>query len=129
MADWIHFESVKCDGPVGAWPIRVSGTRDIGQGVTLVLTGSGTATLVGTASAAAGTFAADYVIDVKGVPLSTGGQNAHYEGTATFANGTLTLSGRVTGVSHAENPFSAVIMQMMSSTETFALAASSGAFC
>jgi hypothetical protein len=107
----------------------VSGTRDIGGGVTLVLTGGGTATLAGTSTAASGTFTADWTISVEGIPLSTGGQDAHIDGTADFAAGTLTLQGRTSGTSHGENPYYAVILSMMSSVERVALTPAAGTFC
>ena len=126
---WVHIESLKCDGPIGDWPLVVSGTRDMGAGLTLVLDGSGVATLAGTATAATGTFAADYTLDVEGVPLSTGGEIAHVEGTATFADGVLTLDGQVTGTSHGENPYRQVIMSMIPSTQVFVLTPATGTFC
>ncbi|HEX9258065.1 MAG TPA: hypothetical protein VF855_00910 [Acidimicrobiales bacterium] len=53
MVDWIRFERVQCGGPIGTWPITVSGP-----------------------------FAADYMIVVEGVPLTTGGENAAIRGSA-----------------------------------------------
>ena len=126
---WIHVESTKCGGPVGDWPLTVSGVKDMGGGLVFVVQGSGTATLTGTAAAASGSFTAEYTLDVQGIPLSTGGQIASYVGTATFAGSVLTLDGAITGTSHGENPYRQVMMSMFPSTQVMALPATPGTYC
>ena len=129
MVDWMRFESLKCGGPIGTWPIVVSGTKDVGGGVTLVLTGAGQATLGGSPTAAQGTFAADWTISVEGVPLTTGGQDAHLDGTAAFDGTTLTIEGRPAGTSHGENPYRAVVLAMLSSVERMSFTPTAGSYC
>jgi hypothetical protein len=129
MVDWMRFESLKCGGPIGTWPIVVSGTRDVGGGVTLVLTGAGEVVLGGAQTAASGTFVADWTISVEGVPLTTGGQDARIDGTAAYDGTTLTMEGRSSGTSHGENPYRAVVLAMLSSVERISLTPVVGTFC
>jgi hypothetical protein len=129
LVDWIRFKSIKCGGPIGTWTIEVSGTRHPGGGLTYLLSGGGTATLAGSPTAASGPLTADFVIDVKGVPLSTGGEKAHWQGTADYAAGDVVLDGKVTGTSHGENPFAAATMSMFDSISRFTLTPTAGTYC
>lgn len=128
-APWLRIQGVKCGGPIGTWSFTANGTRAM-SGLAFVVTGSGTATLAGTATTAAGSFTMGYDMAVEGIPLSVGGQRlAQYEGTSTFGNGTLTLDGRVTGTSVGENPYRQVTMAMFPSTQVTILSVRSGTYC
>jgi hypothetical protein len=127
--DWYHFTSLKCATPEGQWQLTVDGLRDLG-GAALVLTGAGSADLTQVADRQyAGSWEADFRINLQGVPDAIGGQEGHITGDASFDGTTLSLTGTdATGDFWAQTPALA-LAGAVDPLKSFALPVTNDAYC
>jgi hypothetical protein len=127
MVSWYHFTSLKCGSPAGIWDLTVDGVYDLGGGQ-LVLAGTGTVDL--DAATLTGPWAAQYRIDVTGVPALIGGQKAGLTGQASLADAVLSVYGLTgTGDFWSQTPALALSGAIDDPTKDFQLPVQSGQFC
>src|SRR6187455_3205012 len=132
MVSWYHFTSLKCGSAEGQWDIVVDGTYDLGGG-TLVLTGSGTATLTKDQATKRflGPWNAAFAVRLEGVPSAIGGQDGTLDGNAELVNhATLNLVGvNAQGTFFAQTPAKSIGGQADNPGKDFFLPVTNGRFC
>jgi hypothetical protein len=134
--EWYHYFGIKCDKPEGAWQIDVDGERSLGVGK-LVASGRVRVTLdpprVSGVAPLEGTWGGYFRIDVRGVPVSTGGQEGTIGGRARFdqpANMQLVLTPTHSAGSYwSVNPHYAEAGAAQDPSKTLTLPVVNGNFC